>query len=65
MALTNEREKKICAKYSAYDETDHVHCHSCPLFKGNARWWDFRCKANSHYDRKERDWVYDDLGDET
>jgi hypothetical protein len=30
MKLT-PKEKEICKKYSAYDETDHVHCHECPL----------------------------------
>lgn len=24
-------EQEICAKYSAYDETGHVHCNECPL----------------------------------
>lgn len=58
--LTTERERKICAKYGAYDETGHVHCHECPLQKGDFEWWDFRCKANSHYDRKTNEWVYDE-----
>ena len=56
--LTNEREKRICKKYSAY-VNGKVRCGECPLIKGNPNWWDFRCKANSHYDRKEKDWVYD------
>ena len=30
MRLTKE-EKEICKKYSAYDETGHVHCHECPM----------------------------------
>ena len=30
MKLT-ENEKRICKKYSAYDETGHVHCYECPL----------------------------------
>lgn len=59
--LTNDREKKICEKYSAYDENGRVHCRECPLVKGNLRWWDFRCKANSHYDRRMREWEYDTL----
>lgn len=58
--LTSEREKRICARYSARDEHDRVHCYECPLQKGNFDMWDFRCKANSHYDRSEKDWVYDD-----
>ena len=58
--LTNDKERKICAKYSERDETGHVHCHSCPLNKGNPAQWDFRCKANSHYDRKTREWEFDE-----
>lgn len=57
--LMNEKDKKICEKYSAYDEDGFVHCNECPLQKGNPKLWDFRCKANSHYDRHLRDWVYD------
>lgn len=60
MALTNKREESICKKYSAYDETDHVHCHECPLVKGDNDRWDFRCKANSHYNRHTKEWEYDD-----
>ncbi len=59
MALTNKREEAICKKYSAYDETDHVHCHECPLVKGDSDRWDFRCKANSHYNRRNKEWEYD------
>lgn len=62
--LTSEREKKICKKFSAYDEQGFVHCHECPLQKGNFRMWDFRCKANSHYNRRNNEWEYDtDYGD--
>lgn len=61
MALTNQREEAICKKYRAYDETDHVHCHECPLVKGDGNRWDFRCKANSHYNRHTKEWEYDDL----
>lgn len=57
--VTNNSEQKICDKYSSYDETGHVHCFECPLRKSEGS-YDFRCKANSHYDRKEKDWVYDD-----
>ena len=59
MALTNKREEAICKKYSAYDETDHVHCSSCPLRKSQG-YYDFRCKANSHYNRRTKEWEYDD-----
>ena len=57
--LTNDRERKICEIYSAYGEDGKVNCRNCPLQKGDPRWWDFRCKANSHYDRKTREWEYD------
>ena len=60
MALTNKREEAICRKYKAYDETDHVHCHECPLVKGDPSSYDFRCKANSHYNRRNKEWEYDD-----
>ena len=58
--LTNDRERRICAKYSERDETGYVHCDECPLAKGDSAKWDFRCKANSHYDRKTREWEYDE-----
>ena len=58
--ITNDRERKICKKYSARDEGGHVHCYECPLNKGNPRAWDFRCKANSHYDRHTKEWEYDE-----
>ena len=56
--LTNEREQKICDKYSKRDENDKVHCNECPLRKGEGN-YDFRCKANSHYNRKTKEWEYD------
>lgn len=59
--LTNEREERICEKYSAQDEKGKVHCYECPLNKGNPDIYDFRCKANSHYDRHEGEWVYDEI----
>ena len=59
--LTNNREKKICEKYSARDEHDRVHCWECPLQKGDFERWDFRCKANSHYDRHTGEWEYDEV----
>ena len=58
--LTNDRERKICEKYSAYDETGHVRCTECPLNKGNPQQYDFRCEANASYNRKTREWEYDD-----
>lgn len=56
--LTNERERKICKKYSTRDETGKVHCSECPLNKSEER-YDFRCKANSHYNRKTKEWEWD------
>lgn len=57
--ITNKREQAICDKYGARDETDHVHCNECPLSKGNPQQWDFRCKANSHYNRHTKEWEFD------
>ena len=57
--LTNDRERRICAKYSAIDEQGYVHCNECPLNKGNHRMWDFRCKATCHYNRRTREWEFD------
>lgn len=58
--ITNEREQKICDKYSAYDETGHVHCHECPLRKGDFSQHDFRCKKWCHYNRKTGEWEPDE-----
>ena len=63
MALTNDRERAICAKYSARDETGHVHCTECPLTVYSWR-YECACKAIMHYDRHERDWVPDEEGDD-
>ena len=54
--LTNDKDRRICEKYSAQDETGHVHCHECPLVVDR---WAMMCKGNSHYDRHEREWVPD------
>ena len=56
--LTNEREKKICEKYSKRDANGLVHCLECPLNKSEYR-YDYRCKAICHYDKHLRKWVYD------
>lgn len=57
--ITNKREQKICDKYSKRDtETNLVNCNSCPLRKAEGS-YDFRCKANSHYNRKTKEWEYD------
>lgn len=56
--LTNDKEKEICEEYSTRDERGVSHCRECPLRRSNNQ-WDFQCKANSHYDAKLREWVYD------
>lgn len=56
--LKAEKEKAICEKYGAYDETEHVHCFECPLSKSEGN-YDFRCKANSSYNRHTHEWEYD------
>ena len=59
--LTTERERKICAKYSAVDETGHVHCDRCPL--NYLHYEDlppYTCKASYHYDRHKREWLWDE-----
>lgn len=48
--LTTERQKCICAKYSAKDAEGYVHCDECPLVI-HAGW--IMCRANAHYDRHE------------
>lgn len=58
--ISSKREQKICEKYSSRDETNRVHCSECPLVKGNPKAYDFRCKANSHYGRRKKDWEYDE-----
>lgn len=58
--ITNKKEQKICDKYSNRDENGKVHCKECPLSKGNPTNWDFRCKANSHYNRHSKEWEWDD-----
>lgn len=50
--IKNQKEQKICDKYGAIDSKGLVHCNECPLRK--SEWsYDFRCKANSHYDSNE------------
>ena len=58
--ITSRKEQKVCDKYRAYDDTGHVHCYECPLRKGTLGSYDFRCKANSHYNRHTGEWEYDD-----
>ena len=57
--LKNDRERKICEKYSARDRFGFVHCRECPLNVGNPANWDFRCKATHTYNRRTREWERD------
>lgn len=52
--MLNRREKKICYKYS---KKNGIQCDICPLRIGTAL-YDFRCKANSFYNRKTKEWEY-------
>jgi hypothetical protein len=54
--LKTEREKAICRKYGAQDETGHVHCMDCPLVVDA-----LMCKATCHYDKCLREWVQDEV----
>lgn len=54
--LTNDRERKICDKYSAVGEDGFVRCKECPLVKDR---FSLLCKANSSYNRSTRKWEYD------
>jgi hypothetical protein len=56
--ITTQKEQKICDKYSIHDETGHTCCKICPLNKSTDS-YDFRCKANSHYNKSSREWEYD------
>ena len=51
-----ERQQAICAKYSARDKDGYVRCNKCPLL---IRPYELMCRANSHYDRHAREWVFD------
>ena len=55
----NAKDQKICDKFRKRDEKGFVHCKECPLTKGNPQNYDFRCKANSSYDRHTKEWIYD------
>lgn len=58
--LKTERDKEICARYSARDETGHVHCSECPLALKQVWRWGV-CKANHHYDENLKWWVPDEV----
>lgn len=55
--LKNDKERKICEKYSARDSEGLVHCSDCPLSKDHERGM---CKAVAHYDRHRKEWVLDE-----
>lgn len=57
MALTSDRERKICKKYSKQDNDGKVHCFECPLVKDERS---MMCKAFTHYDKHLREWVVDE-----
>lgn len=61
--ITNPKEQKICDKYSKRDKYGNVHCSECSLVKGNPKQYDFRCKANSHYNRSTGEWELDRVYD--
>jgi hypothetical protein len=53
------REWLIHKKYSKRDKNGKVHCSECPL-KASDNPIDFRCKAVAHYDKKQKEWIFDD-----
>ena len=61
--LTNEREKRICKKYSEWVDGGFVRCFECPLRKGDGR-YELMCKATAHYNRHTHEWEYDEEEDE-
>lgn len=61
--LTTNHERRICKEYGEMDSNGFVLCKDCPLRKGHGE-YDFRCKANSHYNRKTKEWEYDEESEE-
>lgn len=57
-SLEMERQKSICRKYSARDKYGYVHCNDCPLVVDRTG---HMCRSNSHYDRKLKEWVLDEM----
>lgn len=55
--LKTDKERAICEKYGAQDETGHVHCTDCPLVVDSAY---LMCKATAHYDGHLREWMPDE-----
>ena len=63
--LTNDRERRICERYSVKTDNGIGHlCYKCPMLKASDDKYDFRCKANSHYNRNTREWEYDEESEE-
>lgn len=62
MALTNEREKRICEKYRAKQADGKVRCRERPLNDAHYRvdMPPMTCKAIMHYDWHRREWVDDE-----
>ena len=58
--LKSERQKNICRKYSARDKDGYVHCNDCPLVVDRKY---HMCRSNSHYDRRLKEWVPDEVRD--
>ena len=58
--LKSERQKNICRRYSALDENGYVHCNDCPLVVDRKY---HMCQSNSHYDRRLKEWVPDEVRD--
>ena len=56
--LKSERQKSICRKHSAQDKDGYVHCNDRPLVVDRTG---HMCRANSHYDRKLKKWVLDEM----
>lgn len=48
-----EKQGKICAQYSAQDDSGKVHCCDCPLVVDREM---MMCKKNAVYNRKTRKW---------
>ena len=56
-----DRQKKICAKYGKRDADGFVHCAECPLLIDK---YEYMCKANSVYNRRDREWILKDVKEE-
>lgn len=52
------KEKRICDKYSQKDGWGLTHCNECPNRLGGVENWDFRCKANSFYNKHTKEWEF-------